>query len=199
MKLHKLGLTIVVPFLACSSLWAGEFGMLTDVQGAPRIERSGQYIGVDLGDTLQSGDRLLLAAGESATVVSYGDCEELALQGAVSATVDNDSLKASPSTGLVKARTLPTCYRPDELNVTDSGSIGGLVLRSPRRDPMAQLRAEFNAGTASHTTLVILVMHDLFNGSAERARPYFDKLRAESPSSPFVIRYAHLFDQPSSN
>jgi len=58
---------------------------------------------------------------------------------------------------------------------------------------VAGLRREFDEGTATNSTLMTLIMHDIRNGATDRARPCFEALRKRAPDSPFVRRMSVHF------
>jgi hypothetical protein len=92
----------------------------------------------------------------------------------------------SKSVNLSSQRQLPVCYSLDEFVTSDSDVIGGFVLRGIPKDPLASLREEFEQGKASNSTLVTLIIHDLKNGSIEKARLYYDTLQQRVPESKIV-------------
>jgi len=173
--------------------FADDYGMVMDLEGEMRILRDQQELAGDLGESVSVGDRLVLAKNSRATIISYLDCREIIMSGPLEVEVTWDKLKTRHTGRLSAGRKMPVCYSHEELNSTDSGVIGGLVLRGAATDPAAALRAEFDKGQASNSTLMTLVMHDLANGDTERARPYFNELRKFSPNSAFVAKVAAHF------
>lgn len=178
-------------------LWADDYGMVMDLEGDLEIQRGSERVPGDLGEPINVGDRLLLANNARATVVSYLDCKELILNGPGEVEVTWDALKVDQQDMVSEGRVLPVCYSREELNASDSGIIGGLVLRGVASDPVHELRQEFDKGGASVGTLMTLVMHDLATGELDRARVYFDALKQQKPNSAFVERMSSRFDTAS--
>jgi hypothetical protein len=165
---------------------AEDFGMVMDLQGKVSVEQQGKPGRISLGQTLFVGDRLTLEPQATLGVVSYSSCDELVLTGPAQAQVEAAGLRASDGSAVKVARRLPVCYSQEELNASDSGVIGGLVLRGAPKDPVFELRQEFAAGKASTSSLMTLIMHDVTNGNAAQARPYYQALQQQAPDSRFV-------------
>jgi hypothetical protein len=183
-------------FILCFSLRsyaAQDFGIMMDVSGKVAIHRDGNPINADFGMNIFSGDIIELNKGSDAVIVSYADCQEWTLKGPDKVMIKTDEGPESGSGMVAPSRQLPVCYGPEEFKEDGSDVIGGLVLRGQPKDPLAALREEFKGGTASNSTLMTLIMHDLKNGKIERARPYFDTLKVRAPESEFINNIARRF------
>lgn len=185
-KSFALALALGLAIPAAGLQAAEDFGMVMDIEGKVTVEHQGRQAVASLGQTLFVGDRLILEAGGSLGVVSYGSCDELVLNGPAQAQVGAAGLTSSQGGPAKLARRLPVCYSQEELNAGDSGVIGGLVLRGAPKDPVYDLRREFATGKATNSSLMTLVMHDVSNGQAAQARPYFQALTRLAPDSQFV-------------
>jgi hypothetical protein len=182
-----MAVALIVPLGLAPAVQAAEdFGMVMDVQGRVTVEHQGQRTAVSLGQTLFVGDRLSLEPKASLGVVSYNSCDELVLSGPAQAQVEGAGVSVAGGPAAKVARRLPVCYSQEELSATESGVIGGLVLRGAPKDPVFELRQEFAAGKASTSSLMTLIMHDVSSGQADQARPYFQALRQRAPDSQFV-------------
>jgi len=174
--------------------WAAEdFGMVMDMQGKARVEQQGKSGALNLGQTLFVGDRLSLDAQAKLVVVAFTSCDELQLTGPAQALVEPMGLTATQGAAAKIVRRLPVCYSQEELNASDSGVIGGLVLRGVPKDPVFELRQEFASGKASLPSLMTLIMHDVSNGNAAQAKPYYEALKQQAPDSRFVQEMSRYF------
>lgn len=183
-------------FSGSISTIADEYGMIMDLEGKINILRGNKTLKGDLGDLVEVGDRLILEKKSRATIISYLDCSEIIMTGALEVEVTWEKLKTKNKKQLTKGRKMPVCYSHDELNTSDSGVIGGLVLRGVDSDPTRGLRIEFDKGLASNSILITLIMHDLANGEPEKALPYFKALRNYSPNSAFIAKVTPYFAKP---
>lgn len=170
-----------------------DFGMVMDVEGPVLVQRQGKTIPADLGQTVYVGDRFEVPDDARVTVVAFEDCREWLLAGQMEATARWTRMEAFGSTQPERGRRLPVCFSQQDLDIKDSGVVGGLVLRGVSEDPVASLRREFDTGQASSSTLVTLIMYDLVEGQPDRARPYLAELERRTPGSPFVARLSKLF------
>jgi hypothetical protein len=186
MKSKAVGMALTL-CLANAPLMAGDdYGMIMDLSGSISIERSGKTLAADLGQTIMVEDRIKVTKGAKATIVSYMDCTEWIAEGPGTVQITWENPQAQNGAQLQQGRELPVCYSQEELNIADSGTIGGLVLRGAASDPVKNLRDEFQRGRASNSSLVTLIMHDMANGHRDQAKIYLDTLRKREPGSAFV-------------
>jgi hypothetical protein len=61
---------------------------------------------------------------------------------------------------------------------------------------MEALRMEAEAGIASNSTLLTLVMYYLIEQNGDKARPYFDQLKEHEGSAPLIQRIEKAFPPP---
>lgn len=165
---------------------AEDYGMVMEIQGKATVTQASKSAPVTLGQTLFQGDRLALEPKSSLVVVAFESCDELLLEGPLQAEVSGGGIRSGAGNPAKPQRRLPVCYSQEELNSAGSGVIGGLVLRGAPRDPVAELRQDYLAGKASNASLMTLIMHDLANGRADQAAPYYQTLQQRAPDSRFV-------------
>ena len=174
---------------------AQDFGSVMDVSGQVTIHRGGQVLAADLGMTVSVNDRITLGPGAKAVIVSFADCFEWNLTGPDKITISTDNEIVSKTCKLEPTRRLPVCYKTEKLMAGESKVAGGLILRGGD-SLINKLRKEFEAGRASNSTLMTLIMHDLKNNQPEEARPYFEALKKRAPKSLFVKKVARFFGKP---
>jgi hypothetical protein len=168
-----------------------DFGIVMDFSGKVTIKRGANIIPADLGVTIVTGDVIILYEKARTVIVSYGECLEWRLAGPKRILVKGGTILADGKP-LPYSRRLPVCYSTEEIKKAGSEPVGGFVLRGPK-DPLAELRAEFNSGKASNSTVMILLMHELNRGELEKARPYYEFLKNHLPESEFITNLAPGF------
>lgn len=170
--------------------WGEEFGMLTDKTGEVELVSKGKKNLADMGAVLFAGDELLLQKGSLAMIVSFADCQEWSVKGPGKLIISGGKIEGQDNL-IAAAKKLPLCYSPTSMKGAESHEMGGFLLRG--EDPTAKLREEFQSGKAGNSTLMTLIMHDLKNGNAGKARPCFDELKKRIPESPFIKSIARHF------
>ncbi len=190
------GLVMLILFLVAPTVYAADdFGIITDLSGKTELKRGNKNLPVSIGLNLSVGDSLLTARNSRITLVSYDQCLEWTINGP-----GNLELKYG---GIVyngkkfrHERRLPVCYSMTAVNNTSGKQMGGIVLRGAGpKDPVAELRDEFADGTATNSTVLTLLMHDLNNGNAEKARPYYEYLKKRLPDAEIIIRFSGVFEK----
>jgi len=182
-------MALAMPVLGAN---AQEIGMVMGASGDAKIVRNGKATPADLGNAIAFGDSFSIGAKSKLTLVTFIDCNEWTLDGPGEFKV-NASQAIESAKGKASSKKMPVCYEPDSISAESTASMGAFVLRGGAKDPVAELRAEFDQGKASTSTLMTLVMHDLQNGRKENARPYFQALQKQAPDSEFVRRVAGIF------
>ncbi len=187
------GAALTLGLVALSAGAAEDFGMVMDLQGKATVQQQGKSQPMTLGQTLFVGDQVTLEANSTLVVVAYSTCDELGVTGPAQVKVEPMGLSGGKGMAAKQLRRLPVCYSPEELNASDSGVIGGLVLRGAPKDPVFDLRQDFAAGRATTPSLMTLIMHDVSNGNAAQAAPYFQALKQQAPNSRFVQDMSRYF------
>ncbi|MDH4182823.1 MAG: hypothetical protein OEV92_01250 [Nitrospinota bacterium] len=167
--------------------------MVMDVSGDAKILRKGVSAPADLGKSISFDDVFKLGAGAKLAVVTYIDCNQWMMAGPGEFKVNSSQAIEAANGKLAPAKKMPVCYEPDSITAESTNTIGAFVLRGGAKDPVADLRAEFENGNASLSTLMTLVMYDLQNGRKDSARPYFEELSKRAPESQFVKRISGIF------
>lgn len=162
-----------------------DFGIVMDMSGNVQLIRGENTAPAEIGMNLIRGDAVDMPEGSSVVIVSYSDCNEWQITGPDTVRITDEGL-VSKSDKKVPQRQLPVCYSLTEFDSETPDVAGGIILRGIPKDPLAHLREEFKKGEASNSTLITLIMHDLKNSRVEKARPYFEALKARLPDSKIV-------------
>jgi len=192
--IHSAVMSIVALALLACGANAQEIGMVMGVSGDAKITRNGKASPADLGNAIAFGDSFSIGAKSKLMLVTFIDCNEWTLDGPGEFKVSSSQAIESAK-GKAPSKKMPVCYEPDSISAESTASMGAFVLRGGAKDPVAELRAEFDQGKAGTSALMTLVMHDLQNGRKEQAKPYFEALRKQAPNSEFVRRISGVFDK----
>lgn len=189
MKFSFLGkMYIVISCLSPALIAYGqEYGMVMDVVGDAELQRPDKPPVKPLaGDTLMDGDRLKLNKDSELFIVSFDDCVEYHLTGNIEITIAW-ILEKQGNGSVTEIRQLPACYRPEDINPADSGSVlGGVILRSHTDDSMDPLRQEAGQGQLSNSALITLLIYELNYGKTDTTMDYFNLLKQREPESSLV-------------
>lgn len=184
-KLFIPGLIGIVLLFFCQTLYAEEFGIITEVAGKPNINREGKIIPADFGQDLRVGDILNAEEGSIMIIVAYESCEEWKLTGPEQVLVETRNNIISLSGHLSPTRRLPVCYKPEAFAYSGPNVMGGTLLRSGEEeaadaDKINQIRQNTEL---TNSELMSLLMFDLQNGDKEKARHYYEILMNKNPGA----------------
>lgn len=193
MKKRLSTILISALLIVSSPLMAADFGMIMETNGKTPLHRQGKSISSEVGQTLFVNDTLRLEASSSLVLVSYELCEEWIIDGPATLTITEDEITADKDPQPEPGRQLPVCYSLEDMATTESDTLGALVLRGSPDDPVRKLRHEFKSGAATNSTLMALILHDLKNGAAAQATPYFKELQKRAPGSAFIKKIEPSF------
>ena len=173
---------------------ADDFGIVTDLSGNTEIKRAIKSLPATVGFNLTIGDSLVLGKNAKITIVSYDQCLEWNIKGPGTTELKYGSTLFNGKK-LRHDRRLPVCYSMSAATTNVSDHMGGIVLRGGGpKDPVADLREEFSAGSAVNSTIFTLLMHELNSGNIEKSRPYYEEMKKRMPDAEIITKLAPVFN-----
>ena len=187
-------LTVATFFCVISTAAAADdFGIITDLTGKTEIRRGTKSLPASVGGNLAVGDSLIGGKNTKVTIVSYDQCFEWTIKGPGTTELKYGNV-LSNGKKLRHDRRLPVCYSVSAVSTKAGNQMGGIVLRGAGpQDPVVDLREEFINGTASNSTILTLMMHDLNSGNIEKSRPYYNELKNRIPDAEIITRLETVF------